>query len=253
MTSRAIGDLTFPEVGRLVGPASILCLPIGAIEQHGAHLPLNTDVVIAEELTRRVVERWGDEFDLWRLPTVSISLSREHDWAAGTLSLSIQGFVTLLRELVREIVRALPARRLLIVNGHGGNRGALDTLIREFAGDFGLAACVVHPFDLSQVAVPSAATDVHGGTAETAVMLALAPQLVRRELIAPSASDPAEIAAKVFDRGVSWPWRTDDPHLTTTGAIGDAAAATPDLGRAIVDSVVGESRHVLERLARPAP
>ena len=51
--------------------SSILCLPIGAIEQHGTHLPLNTDVIVAEELTRRIVARWGDEFDLWQLPTIS--------------------------------------------------------------------------------------------------------------------------------------------------------------------------------------
>lgn len=250
MKSRALGDLTYPEVSRSIGEAAILCLPIGAIEQHGPHLPLDTDVVVAEELTRRIVDRHGDELDLWRLPTISVSLSREHDWAPGTLCLSVQGFVALMRELARELVRALPARRLLIVNGHGGNRGVLHTLILELEADFGLASAVIHPFDLARVATPSAATDVHGGAAETAVMLALAPQRVRRELIAPGVSDPAEIAALVLDRGVSWPWRTDDPRLTTTGAIGDAAAATPELGQAIVDSVVTESRRVLDRLSR---
>ena len=117
---------------------SILCLPIGAIEQHGAHLPLNTDVVVAEELTRRIVARWGDELDLWQLPTIAVSLSREHDWAPGTLSLSIASFVALLRDLARDIVRALPARNLVIVNGHGGNRGVLDNLLHELAGDFSL-------------------------------------------------------------------------------------------------------------------
>jgi creatinine amidohydrolase len=250
--SRDVGDLTSPEVARLIRDTSILCLPVGAIEQHGAHLPLNTDVVVAEGLTRRIVDRWGDAFDLWRLPTVAISLSREHDWAPGTLCLSVQGFVGLMREYARELVRALPARRMLIVNGHGGNRGVLDALMLELAGDFGLATCVIHPFDLSQVVTPSAAVDVHGGTAETAVMLALAPQLVRRELIVPAVSDPGEIAAMIFDRGVSYPWRTDDRRLTPTGAIGDAAAATPELGQAIIDSVVAESRRVLERFSRQA-
>ena len=92
---RSVGELTSPEVSQCLQATSILCLPIGAIEQHGAHLPLDTDVVVAEELTRRIVARWGDELDLWQLPTVSISLSREHDWAPGTLSLSIQNFVAL--------------------------------------------------------------------------------------------------------------------------------------------------------------
>src|SRR5262249_48229555 len=149
--SRQLGDLTFPEVSQRLRETSILCLPIGAIEQHGTHLPLNTDVIVAEELTRRIVARFGEELDLWQLPTISIGLSREHDWAPGTLSLSITGFVTLMRDIARHIVRALPARNLAIVNGHGGNRGVLDSLMHELAGDFGLNPCAIHPFDLSKV------------------------------------------------------------------------------------------------------
>src|SRR5581483_9516445 len=128
MASRRIGDLTFQEVGRALRPASILCLPLGSMEQHGPHLPLNTDAVIAEAMTREIVARWGDAYDVWQLPTVAAGLSREHEWASGTMSLSVQGMVTLLRELGREIARALPARNLAFVNGHGGNRGILDAL-----------------------------------------------------------------------------------------------------------------------------
>jgi len=248
--SRALGDLTYPEVSKRLRDTSILCLPLGAIEQHGAHLPLNTDVIVAEELTRRIVARWGDELDLWQLPTVSIGLSREHDWAPGTLSLSIQTFVALLRDMARDLVRALPARNLMIVNGHGGNRGVLDNLIHELRGDFALNACVIHPFDLSKADTHATSPDVHGGKSETSVMLALAPHLVRREPIAPPAQSPdrAAIAALIFDRGVSFPWRTDDPRLTASGAIGEAHAASAELGQAIVDSVIEESRGVLRRL-----
>lgn len=249
-SSRAVGDLTSAEVTQRLRDTSILCLPMGAIEQHGGHLPLNTDVVVAEELTRRIIARWGDELDLWQLPTVSIGLSREHDWAPGTLSLTIQSFVALLRDMARDIVRALPARNLAIVNGHGGNRGVLDNLLHELSGDFGLNACVIHPFDLSKAESPAASGDVHGGKSETSVMLALAPQLVRRDMIAPARNPPdtGAIAALIFDRGVSFPWRTDDPRLTADGVIGEAHAATPELGHAIVDSVVAETRGVLRRL-----
>jgi len=247
-TSRSIAELTSPQVARLLRETSILCLPLGAIEQHGPHLPLTTDGLIAEGLTRRIVERWGETFDLWQLPLVPIGLSREHDWAPGTLSLSIQGFVTLLRDLARDITRALPARNLAIINGHGGNRGILENLLREFEGDFALNACALHPFDLAKA--DGGALDVHGGKNETSVMLALAPDLVRRELIAvPEKPPDAEtIRAMIFDRGTTWPWRTDDPRLAHEGIIGDAAAASAELGTAIVDSVVAESRGVFVRL-----
>jgi creatinine amidohydrolase len=247
---RSIGELTFPEVSRKLGPASILCLPMGAIEQHGAHLPLNTDVIVAEGVTRALIERWGDRFDLWALPTLPIGLSREHDWAPGTLSLSVATFAALFQETAREIVRALPARNLVIVNGHGGNRGILENLLHELRGDLALNVCVIHPFDLAKPKPDAAIGDVHGGAGETSVMLALAPDLVRRDLIASTEPPPAPdgVAALIYDRGVTWPWRTDDPRLARNGIIGDPAAASAERGRAMIEAMLAEAAGVFARL-----
>jgi creatinine amidohydrolase/Fe(II)-dependent formamide hydrolase-like protein len=249
-TSRSIGELTSAEISSRLAETSVLCLPLGAIEQHGPHLPLDTDVVVAEGLTRRIVARWGEDFDLWQLPTVPVGLSREHDWAPGTLSLSVQGFVTLLRDLARDIVRALPARNLAIVNGHGGNRGILENLLHELHGDFGLNACVIHPFGLAKLKNPPVTADVHGGQSETSVMLALAPDRVRMERAEPPPPlpDGGAVQPLVFDRGVTWPWRTDDPRLAHKGIIGDAHAASAELGAAIIESVVAESGRVFRQL-----
>jgi creatinine amidohydrolase len=251
--SRLVGELTFPDVSRWLKETSILCLPIGAFEQHGAHLPLNTDAVIAEELARRIVAHWGNEFDLWLLPTIPISLSREHDWAAGTLSLTIQSFVALLKDLAREIVRALPARNIVVISGHGGNRGILDNLMHEWQCECGLNPCAIHPFDLSRAVTQTASSDVHGGRNETSVMLALAPHLVRQDQMA-SARDAADkdskdaIAAMILDRGVSFPWRTDDRRLAANGVIGEPHEASAQFGQAIIDSVIAQTAGVLQRL-----
>ena len=222
----------------------------GAVEQHGSHLPLDTDVVIAEELTRQIVARWGEEFDLWQLPSVPVGLSREHDWAPGTLSLSVHGFVTLFRDLAHAIARALPARNLAIVNGHGGNRGILENLIHEIDADFGFNTCAIHPFDLARIESTPANPDIHGGKSETSVMLALAPDRVRMELIAradePGA--PEAVQALILDRGATWPWRSDDPRLARGGIIGDAHGASAELGAAIVDRVVAQSERIFRRL-----
>lgn len=236
LTSRVLGELTFHDAGA-IKETSILCLPLGAIEQHGAHLPLNTDVIVAEGLTGRLLQRWGEEFDLWQLPTLSIGLSREHDWAAGTLSLSIHGFTAYMRDLAAAIVHTLPARNLAIVNGHGGNRGILDSLLHELAGDFGLSAVALHPFDLA--GADPATMDVHGGKGETSVMLALAPDAVRLDRIAKGGPpDPAAVQALIFERGTSFPWRTDDARLARDGIIGDAGTATIAFGEALIERMV---------------
>jgi creatinine amidohydrolase len=245
-TSRVLGEVTFHDA-RAIRDSSILCLPLGAIEQHGAHLPLNTDVIVAEGLTGRLLQKWGEAFDLWQLPTLSIGLSREHDWAAGTLSLSIHGFTAYMRDLAAAIVRALPARNLAIVNGHGGNRGILENLLHELRGDFGLNAVVLHPFDLA--GADPAAVDVHGARGETSVMLALAPQAVRLDRIAKGGPpDPKAVQALIFERGTSFPWRTDDARLARDGIVGDASGATAALGEALLERMVVAAGIALERL-----
>jgi creatinine amidohydrolase len=250
MPGRVIGELTSPEISSRIRETSILCLPLGAIEQHGRHLPLDTDVVVAEGITRRIVARCGDEFDLWQLPTLPVGLSREHDWAPGTLSLPLVGFVTLLRDLVRDIARALPARNLAIVNGHGGNRGVLENLLHEFHGDFGLNACVIHPFDLAHAPSTAADPDVHGGRNETSLMLALAPDRVRMALVDPPHQPPDHGAVQdmIFDRGATWGWRSDDERLAHKGIIGGAGTASAEHGEALLGSMVTEAARVFRRL-----
>lgn len=248
MSTRAIGELAFPEVSQRLRETSILLLPVGAFEQHGPHLPLNTDTIIADELARRMVARWGETHDLWLLPAVSISVSREHDWASGTLSLTIESFIAVVRNLAQEIIRSLPARNLVIVNGHGGNRGVLETLVRDLTHDGALNCCVIHPHDLATVKAPE--PDVHGGAGETSIMLEFAPHLVRRDKLdrQRKRADKEAIETLVFERGTTWPWRSDDPRISDHGVIGEPRGASAELGRQIIDSIVAQSRRVFEQL-----
>ena len=249
-TSRVIGDLTFQEVGSALRKSSILCLPMGSMEQHGPHLPLNTDAVLAKAFTGRIVERWGEQYDLWRLPSISVGLSREHDWAPGTLSLSVSGMTAILRDLCREIVRALPARNLLIVNGHGGNRGMLQALGRELHGDFGLNLCALHLGAMMSPVTDATVPEIHAGNDETSVMLALAPELVRREHI-PGLKAPPDgdaVRATILDPATSWPWSSGDERIAVAGVIGDARAASVEHGNAIVVRIVEATGAVLKKL-----
>jgi creatinine amidohydrolase len=251
---RAIGELTFPEIATRLNARSILCLPIGSIEQHGPHLPLNTDVLLAEEFTRRIILRWAATLDLWQLPTQTISLAREHEWAPGTLSLSIQGMTAVMRDLGREIARSLPTRNLAIINCHGGNRGILDALLQDLRADFGLNVCVLHPAIWAETmeAAP-AVPDIHGGKVETSLMLAIAPHLVRIDKIAQLKNPPHGEAVRktILDPAVSWPWTTDDKRIADRGVIGDAQAASAEFGQRMLDHVTemasGPLKQLLER------
>jgi len=250
---RILGRLTFQEVASALRETSILCLPMGSMEQHGPHLPLNTDAVLAEAFTGRIVERWGETYDLWQLPTVPVGLSREHDWAPGTLSLSISAMTAYVRDLGREIARSLPARNLLVVNGHGGNRGILEALGRELHGDLGLNTGALHLGAMMSPVTDAALPEIHAGRDETSAMLALAPDLVRRErmLEAKGPSRPAggdAIRALVLDPATSWPWSSDDKRIAALGVMGDAREASAEHGNAIVARVVGAAEAVLRQL-----
>ena len=249
MASRLIGELTLQDASRL-GPRSVLCLPLGATEQHGPHLPLDTDTVLAEAFTRAIVEHWGDKFDLWPLPVVPVGLSREHAWAPGTQSLSVQAMTALLRDLGSEIVRTLPARNLLIVNSHGGNRGLLEVLVYELRDDFGLNVCAIHTGAMMSEPSGTGVPDIHAGRDETSVMLAVAPHLVRRDGIAQLKSPPdaKAVRAAILDPAVTWPWSSGDARIADQGVTGDASAASAEHGQIIIARVVDAAGSVIRQL-----
>jgi creatinine amidohydrolase/Fe(II)-dependent formamide hydrolase-like protein len=248
--SRSIGDLTYLEISKRLRASSILCLPIGSIEQHGPHLPLNTDIVLAEEFTRRIIARWGDTYDLWQLPTQAISLAREHEWAAGTLSLSVKGLTELIHDLGREIARGLPARNLAVINGHGGNRGILEALAQDLRADFKLNVCILHPTTWADLHAAAKTPEIHGGKNETSMMLATAPHLVRvdeiKKLQAASGADA--VRATILDQSVTWPWTTNEKAIADMGIIGDAKSASTEFGKQLLEKITDAAGGVFKQL-----
>ena len=247
--SRLIGDLTFLDVSKCLRASSILCMPIGSIEQHGPHLPLNTDVVLAEEYTRRIVARWGESFDLWQLPTLAIGLAREHDWAAGTLSLSIQSMTAFMRDLGREIRRSLPARNVAIINGHGGIAGSWKRWRKncEPISDLIFARFIRQP---GLNSTRRTGSEVHGGKNETSMMLALVPDLVRREQITQLRGSPYSNALQntILDQGVTWPWTSNETQIANMGVIGDAQAASAEFGLSLLKQIEEMAGPVFKQL-----
>ena len=251
--NRWYGSLPAPEIASRLTEDSILCLPIGSYEQHGPHLPVHTDTVIAEQFTKRLIDRYGDDHDLWALPPIPYGLSLEHAWSPGTISLRVGVFTSILDTVVGECVRATPARRLIIVNGHGGNRGILEAAIYELEITHHVRICVLHPSSLSTIRAESALPEIHAGMRETSVMLALAPSDVHLDRLpdnfALDESHRDEIRRLVLNRGTTWPWRSRDSRIATMGITGDdPRLASAELGESIINSALDACGAVLEQL-----
>jgi creatinine amidohydrolase/Fe(II)-dependent formamide hydrolase-like protein len=253
MSARRYGGLTATEVRASVGERSVLCIPIGSYEQHGAHLPIETDTILAQGFTERLIARYGEEFDLWSTPAIPYGLSLEHAWSPGTVSMTARAFVSLLDAVVTAYVQASPLRNMLIVNGHGGNRGVLEAVLYELQRDHRVNPCVIHPSSLSTAKFASSLPEVHAGLRETSVMLALSPDDVHIDRIpADYEEDQSQkelVRRLVLDRGTTWPWTSGDPGISAFGIMGsDPRNATSELGEAVLASALDNSRAVLETL-----
>ena len=242
MTSRVrhLADLSGPEVERRLTENSIIVQPLGAVEQHGPHLPLNTDLLVAQAVAEAAVARVGDEVDAWVLPPLAYTKSNEHAWSAGTIWLSATTLLAVLDDLGRCIAKT-PARRLVFLNGHGGNSSLLGAANRELRLKYGLMTFLAHPGMPADQGGRSAEGEhgmgVHGGTDETSIMLHLAPHLCNMSLA--ERRIPEALAANTyvkFGGRVSFGWLSND--FFDDGYIGDPTTATAERGQELFDGSI---------------
>jgi creatinine amidohydrolase len=231
-------ELRAPEVAERLTERSIVIQPVGAIEQHGPHLPLNTDLVVPTRVADKLVDQHGDDHDLWLLPPIAVSRSNEHAWAPGTLSLSARTLMSVVEDIGRSVA-ALPARRLVFLNGHGGNSSLLNAACREIRIATGLMTFLAHPMVPPDQGGESAASErgmgVHGGFLETSLMLHLAPKLVRMDLATARVPDIDNRHVR-FGGPVTFGWTSDD--FGPEGHIGDPTGATAEAGARVFASTV---------------
>jgi len=258
MTSlRRFADLRAPEVGARLSPSSVIVQPIAAIEQHGPHLPLSTDLIVATSTVDAVVDERGEELDLWVLPPLAYGKSNEHAWAPGTVWLSATTLLAVLGDLGRSLA-SLPTRRLAFVNGHGGNTQLLAVANRELRLEYGLMTFLLHPHmpvDSGGAAAPDLAVDtelgmgIHAGRDETSLILHLAPSLV--DMSAAVACVPAALAANAhvrFGGDVGFGWLSKDLH--PLGVIGDPTTATAERGKVLFEGMVANLGDALAEVGR---
>lgn len=234
-------SMTWPEAEERLKTVDVALLPVGAIEQHGPHLPLDVDAYDAERLAREVAERCVHPRPLV-LPLVPYGVSYHHDDFAGTISVGPDTLSRLVVEIGTQVARQ-GIRKLVIINGHGGNGPALHFAAQIINRDTGIFTCVDtgETSDADIDALTRTPNDVHAGEIETSTTMALRPEAVRTDRMEPAvprfSSHFLDFTSK---RGVGWYAHTE--RITASGVMGDPTAADEEKGRrmwkVIVDNLV---------------
>jgi mycofactocin system creatininase family protein len=230
-----LGRLAWPDLG--VGQR-ILVVPTGSCEQHGPHLPLDTDTLIAASLAAHLATVRDD---VVVSPPLAIGASGEHQSFPGTLSIGTEAMTSVVVELARSALpppgSALPRpfSAVLCVNGHGGNLDALDTAVRLLRGE-GRRVDAWHP--------RVEGGDPHAGRTETSLMLHLHPERVRMELAEPgSTARFSEIADVLAGDGLA--------AVTANGILGDPTDASAEHGEELFEGLCRELEAAATMLCAP--
>ncbi|MEQ8842879.1 MAG: mycofactocin biosynthesis peptidyl-dipeptidase MftE [Acidimicrobiales bacterium] len=212
-----LGIHTSPQ---LSGRKLTLLVPLGATEQHGPHLPLDTDTRIAVAVADGVAGRLDD---VAVGPPIAIGASGEHEGFAGTLSIGTQVLADLLVELVR--TAGPEFARIVVINAHGGNAYALRAAS---------ATCTEEGRALEVWSVRVAGADAHAGRTETSLMLHLAPELVDLPSAVAGNTEPlTELLPEMIESGVR--------GVSPSGVLGDPAGASAEEGGALLASLVDDA------------
>lgn len=247
-------ELTPRRIAGLAADDAVAVLPLAAIEQHGEHLPLSTDLDIALGLLRAARHKLRPNLAWCVLPPLCVGLSLEHTAFPGTLSLTPETALASVVELGESVWRA-GIRRLVLFNSHGGNSAIVDLAALKLRASRRMLVVRANylRFAPPPDAIPAAELrhGIHGGALETALMLHLAPHKVRREAIGqfPSLGEDLELAGRVLRPGgqAGFGWMAQD--LNPGGAIGDATLADAAMGERLVDHFAATLARVIEEAA----
>ena len=244
LPSRFWADLATTDFAALDATRTVAVLPVAATEQHGPHLPLSVDQTLADGVVAAALPHLAADQPVLFLPTQAVGYSPEHLGFAGTLSLSLETVTRTWIELGECVARA-GVRKLVLFNSHGGQVSLMDVVARELRN-----RCQMMVWSTSWYSLPLgeavlgqfSATEhrfgIHAGEIETSMMLALRPHTVRmaqaRDFASASQQRAATSPILGDGRSAKLGWAMQD--YNPAGAVGNAAAATADKGRALVDA-----------------
>ncbi len=241
------GELCWPDAAERFRTVDTALLPVGAIEQHGPHLPLDTDAFDAEYLSRKVAEACSDPKPLV-LPLIAYGVSYHHEDFKGTISIGNDT----LSKLVYDIGISLSKngiRKLVIINGHGGNAPSLNFAAQMINRDARIFVCVDtgETSDVDIDRLVETPNDVHAGEIETSTSMAIRPHLVRTDRVQ---KEVPEFSSRYLNftskRGVSWYAHTH--KISASGVMGDPTKASAEKGEKMWELMISHLVAFVEQL-----
>lgn len=232
----------------------VIIQPVGAIEQHGLHLPLAVDSVISVGVLGKALSKLNDNIVAYALPCLYYGKSNEHWQFPGTITLSATTLLSVIKEMADSIYQA-GFRKLVLMNSHGGQPQIMEIAARDIhqeKQDFAV-------FPLFTWRVPHVAGElltskekeygIHAGDAETSIMLSLLPERVKMErAVTEYPQRLPENSLLSMEGKLPFAWLTKE--LSKSGVMGDARAATKDKGDRILESVADGWVKVIEDIYR---
>jgi creatinine amidohydrolase len=249
-------ELTAPDIEAMDRDRTVVVLPLGSVEQHGRHMPLGTDSILAHAVALKAADLGAAGRSLV-LPPPWYGFSEHHMRFAGTVTLSVKTLMRLAEDIVGSVV-AHGFRRVVMVNGHGGNNGAIDVLASVLgARHYGAARIAsLTYFQLARDAIAALRQSAPGGMGhacefETAMMLHLRPDLVKMERAAVAYPDPGSAYLSTDLLGAPRV-RTylDFKDLSETGTFGDPSLATAEKGARFFAAVTEELARFIDDFSR---
>lgn len=243
---------TSPEIKEAIERNALILLPVGQVEEHGPHLPLECDCIIARETARTVAEEIASEIPVLVLPTVwtGYTVQQVARWPGLITFREPESMIQMIYDILASLVED-GFKKIVIINAHGNNPAILELACRKIGSDYSVFPAVTYVLGMSKTIGPQVRKSEpggcggHAGEEETALLLHLTPELVRMERATDqdivryqSRFFPGDVYAEVPDRVSGIYWSTWGVVQSETGVYGDPTVATAETGRALFEEIV---------------
>lgn len=248
--TQSLGEMSWTEVAEAAKEDPVVLLPIGAIEQHGPHLPIHEDSIVAEWAAHRIAEATGNDLGVLVAPALHYGHSPVFRGFAGNLSLSSNTLKLVTYEILQTLVES-GFRRIILINNNGGNVAPVTAAAVDLRRDLGILVGHLYPWNLGYALMRDHYEDPatvygHGAEPEHSAMLAMFPEQVQADRIvagglrefngwSPTSYTEARIGEHAVPGTVFW----DFSEVSSSGVTGDVSVGNAETGQVWIDRVIG--------------